>query len=353
MFEKLKTNNVVKNSFGNLPATTAIISNNQIGRYISRDNATILKNVFSATANGFGKAFYQPDEFTVLQDSYAFRFKDKTVETNKIHSYIVTVLNKIYIKYDWNNKSSWNKIKEEFITLPTTKDGKLAFDFMESYIRELEEERIRELAAYLAVSELEDYKLTSKEQEAICLLRENKVKTKEFRIGSLITGQTGDVDLQQKDVNGKGIFFINSGVGDFGIKGKTDRTARTFDKNTITIDFWGNAYYRDFKYKLATHNHVFSYSGEIIKNKEVGLYLCSAMNYLKKIFSYSDMGTMPKIAEKEITLPITNMGEIDYNFMQTYITAIQKLAIKNVVLWKDKQIKATKKIVGLDCHADK
>lgn len=111
LFEKIETNNVVKNEAGDLPATTAVLSNNQIGRYVSRENATILKNVFSATANGFGRAFYQPREFTVFQDSYAFKFKDSGIDISKIHSFIVGALNKVYVKYDWANKSGWSKIR--------------------------------------------------------------------------------------------------------------------------------------------------------------------------------------------------------------------------------------------------
>ena len=60
---------------------------------------------------------------------------------------------------------------------------------------------------------------------------------KEFKIGELFTAQTGDTDLQQKDINGKGTYFINSGVEGLGIKGKTDREAMTFSENTITVDF--------------------------------------------------------------------------------------------------------------------
>ncbi|MBY7704359.1 restriction endonuclease subunit S [Vibrio harveyi] len=100
LFIKLNTNNVSKNKSGNLPATTAVVSNNQIGKYIDSTNATILSNVFSATANGFGKAFYQPREFTVLQDSYAFTFKDKNVEIKKCYAFILGCLNRIYSKYD-------------------------------------------------------------------------------------------------------------------------------------------------------------------------------------------------------------------------------------------------------------
>ena len=137
MFEKINTKNVINNDKGDLPATTAILSNNQIGKYISKNGATILKNVFSATANGFGKAFYQPYDFTVFQDSYAFKFIDDNIDIQKIHYFITTSLNKIYSKYNWGNKSGWNKIKEEKIKFPT-KDGRIDFNFMKSLISEHE-----------------------------------------------------------------------------------------------------------------------------------------------------------------------------------------------------------------------
>ena len=97
---------------------------------------------------------------------------------------------------------------------------------------------------------------------------------------------------------------------------------------------------------MATHNHVFSLSGECIKNQEVGLYLVTKMSYLKKIYSYSEMGTWNKIKEETIQLPITKTGELDYLYMENYIKAIEKLVIKDVVDWKDKIIEKTKDAVS-------
>ena len=56
-----------------LPALTAGLENQGLAYYVPRDNATVLKNVISVSANGAntGVMFYQPSEFTVLQDSYA------------------------------------------------------------------------------------------------------------------------------------------------------------------------------------------------------------------------------------------------------------------------------------------
>lgn len=153
---------------------------------------------------------------------------------------------------------------------------------------------------------------------------------KEFKIGKLFSAQTGDTDLQQKDINGKGAFFINSGVEGLGIKGKTDRDAKTFNENTITIDFWGNAYYRDFKYKMATHNHVFSLSGSVIRNRSVGLYLVSTMSYIRKLFSYNNMGTWSKIKELQITLPVTMSSDIDYDYMESRIREMEESRIREM-----------------------
>lgn len=153
---------------------------------------------------------------------------------------------------------------------------------------------------------------------------------KEFKIGQLFTAQTGDTDLQQKDINGEGTYFINSGIEGLGIKGKTDREAKIFNENTITVDFWGNAYYRDFKYKMATHNHVFSLSGSVIRNRSVGLYLVSTMSYMRKLFSYNNMGTWSKIKELYITLPISQSGDIDFAYMESRIREMEESRIREM-----------------------
>lgn len=153
---------------------------------------------------------------------------------------------------------------------------------------------------------------------------------KDFKIGDLFIAQTGDTDLQQKDINGKGIYFINSGVEAQGIKGKTDKEAKVFDSNTITVDFWGNAYYRDFEYKMATHNHVFSLFGDVIKNRNVGLYLITTMSYMKKLFSYNRMGTWSKIKELFIHLPITETGYIDFVYMESRIREMEEFRIREM-----------------------
>ncbi|TNH34579.1 N-6 DNA methylase [Campylobacter helveticus] len=146
-----------------LPAITCTSANQGIACYMPRGGAKILKNVISVAANGDAPAFYQPHEFAILQDAYALRFRSEFMQdgaelSSLCYLYLTSLLQKILQKYNWNNKSGWAKVSKEFITLPVLNE-QIAFDFMESYIKELE--------AYLKVTGLDDYTLTPKEQEAL------------------------------------------------------------------------------------------------------------------------------------------------------------------------------------------
>lgn len=289
----------------------------------------------------------------------------------KIASYLLTCMRKAFSLFSWGqSKFEVSIIGSIEFDLPIVTDKRNLpvidyqhkyhpdgfipdFDYMQERIAELEQERIAELEQHLITTGLNDYKLTKKEIDIIknttLLIR------KDFSFGYLFKAETGNVDLQQKDINGRGCYFINSGLENDGIKGKTDRPAKVFPKNTITIDFWGNAFYRPFEYKLATHNHVFSLSGEVIKNEPVGLYLVSQMMYLRKIFSYAEMGTWNKIKVLDLSLPIKTdkdktpildadckyhkAGYIpDFDYMEKYIHVIQKIVIADVVKYKDEII---------------
>ena len=146
----------------------------------------------------------------------------------------------------------------------------------------------------------------------------------------MFEAQTGDVDLQQKDCNGKGEYLVNSGLDNCGIKGRTNRPAKVFPTNTITVDFWGNAFYRNFKYKMATHNHVFSLSGKVIKNESVGIFIATQFSYMRKLFSFDYMGTWNKIKELKILLPTTANNEIDFDFMESFIRELEEERIREL-----------------------
>ena len=359
-----------------LPLINCKDGSNGIMYYGRHSDFTAHKNVLSIIYNGpptEGQTYYQ-EIAGVHTDAYLIALKNEMIISLEIGLYLATAINKSihnieHKRYSRGNKATWDrKVENDIIFLPvqTNAEGSPIIDperkyhtegyipdwnYMQERIAELEQERIAELEQYIVAAGLNDYELNELDKEVLSAPKEKR----DFTTGKLFSVEAGDVDIQQKDINGKGCYFINSGLGNNGIKGMTDRPAKVFPKNTITVDFWGNAFYRDFEYKLATHNHVFSLSGEVLKNQEVGLYLASSMTYFRKLFSYNNMGTRNKIMKLLISLPIQTNEEgtpiidperkyhaegyiPDWDYMTSYIRAMKKVVIADVVKYKDEVI---------------
>lgn len=152
--------------------------------------------------------------------------------------------------------------------------------------------------------------------------------------------------MQKKDINGKGIPVITSGVQNNGILGLTDKKAKIISPDTITVDMFGNVYYRNFEYKMVTHARVFSLEPYEWKlSEKSGLYICSKLKYLTELFSYDNMCSFNKIKDFLVELPVNSSGTPDFDYMERYIRALEKLAIADVVKYKDKVVEISKGII--------
>ncbi len=142
-----------------LPALTAGILNQGLNNFVPKENATILKNVISISANGAntGATFYQPHEFCVLQDAYAIEFIGDKKLNDKEYLFFVCAISKVIYnnsKYEWTNKASWNKVKNELISLPlkptanTQTLDDVDFHFMRTLINALMKQTIQGVVQY-------------------------------------------------------------------------------------------------------------------------------------------------------------------------------------------------------------
>ncbi|MCK9471691.1 MAG: restriction endonuclease subunit S [Bacilli bacterium] len=143
-----------------------------------------------------------------------------------------------------------------------------------------------------------------------------------YRLDELFESSNGDFDIQRSHINGVGDYVITAGLTDNGIMGKTDVRAKIHDENTITVDMFGFAFYRQFKYKLVTHARVFSLKPNFKITENQGLFLTNSLFFLNKKFGYENMCSWTKIRKEKIQLPIKN-GEIDFEFMESFITELE------------------------------
>ena len=105
---------------------------------------------------------YQPYEFWASQVITAKA--DWLNEKNWL--YIVSKISKLMYQFSYAKKP-WIQIYKNMEIILPTQNWKIAFEYMEDYIRFLEAERIEELEAYLLATWLKDYNLTEKEQKAL------------------------------------------------------------------------------------------------------------------------------------------------------------------------------------------
>lgn len=356
----------------------------------------------SITVDMFGNAFYRDEEYKITTHARVFTLLPKFTMTKEMGLYISACMKYFQKKFSYSNMCSWKKICDLTLILPVQVneagkpiiDSNKQFDsngyfpdwnYMQDYIEKLEQEHISELEseldAYLKATGLNDYELTEGDKHILASKLKNEdgkepVKEseplpegrwwkegREFIFSDLFTSQTGDTDIQKKDINGKGCCVVSAGLSNHGIIGKTDRESKVIDKNTITVDMFGNAFYRDTEYKMVTHARVFALSPKFKMTEGSGLYVASCMSYLTKKFAYSNMCSWNKIQDLPLCLPIQtddsgkpviDAGKTyspdgyipDWEYMEKYIKATEKEIIKEVVMYKDEVIAKAKEIAG-------
>jgi len=102
---------------------------------------------------------------------------------------------------------------------------------------------------------------------------------------------------------------------------------------------------RDF-FSNDSHNLALYLKNTVKKTKENQLYIASAIyKSLCSKYSWGNSISYKKIQKDIITLPVDRNGNPDYDYMTNFIRIQEKLAIINVVDWKDKEINYYNKVV--------
>lgn len=356
LFEKVKTNSLRYKAKDfpshpteecNLPALTAGIINQGLNTYIPADDGTtILQNVISISANGAntGATFYQPKPFAVLQDAYAIRWIDQEKEL-KPNTYLFlasAISSVVYGKYEWANKAGWARVQNDLIQLPI-RDGEIDFVFMEKFVAELKAQRVAELKAYLTVTGLSDYTLTPEEQQAIQHFQEGNLEWHDYRLGDLFGEATRGKRLKSDDRIAGSLPFVTAGETDMGVSAFIGNSVEVFPANTITIDMFGSTKYRNYSY--GADDHVAVVHTQALPKHAV-CFITTAIHKVANAgaFHYGRNFYAKDAAPLHISL-LSKSGEPDYTQMETFIRAIEKLVIRDVVLYADRELAATKEVI--------
>lgn len=345
IFDKEKDVSKIKTNEFDLPLVNAKDGDNGImyfGRSSDFEFAEMTIDIVNDGAISTGNVYPQPQRTGVLYNAYLIKPKFN-ISTGLLYFFSAAIKKSIKLKYGYENKASWNKVKMELIQLPITNNNQIDFEFMKSFIAELEAERIAELEAYLTAAGLKDYELTPQEQKALGEFNDHKFSWGNYNIKSLFGGATRGKRLKSADRLSGSLPFVTAGESNEGVSAFIGNNVTVFSANTTTIDMFGSAKYRNYEY--GADDHVAVVHTENL-SKHAAIFVTTAIHkssYTGK-FDYGRNFYAKDADELMISLPSKN-NKPDYSLMATLISAIQKLVIKDVVLFSERKITAHKQVV--------
>ncbi len=351
MFEKVKVNklnfkaeDLPKQPIGEyiLPCLTSSFRNQGLIYFVPKEGATILKNVISIPSNSdVYRAYFQSNEFTVLSDAYAIRWRYNNIELLPTqYLFAVLCINKVtdLPVYSYKNKlGGWNVVQNKYIKLPV-KNGSIDYDFMDSFIAELEAERLAELEAYLSVAGLKDYNLTKEEQATLDSFKQGEIAFQDFKYKSIFNKIKQGRRLKKDDQQQGDIPFVMAGITNSGVVNYISNPIAIFPKNSTTVDIFGNAFYRNYSFGAGDDTGVY-WNDRDNYTKETMLFMTTSI--AKSLFGKFDFGNKLRSSQSlnfKMQLPVSG-NYPDFTTMNTFISAIQKLVIKDVVLYLNKKMK--------------
>lgn len=341
---------------GQTPVVVNSSQNNGIGGY-SELEPTETPGIltFSDTTSGQNTLFYQSQSFIGyphVQGMYPKKFTFNNLTALFMVATLRATLGKR--KWDYSNKLNRAIVIEMKIQLPVkpgtdevnyTEDD-IDWDYIESYIHELEQSYIHELDAYLKETGLDDYELTDAEQA----LLEREPMFREFKVGDLFDVTQGR-RLKKSDFIDGDIPFVMASSRNNGVVAYLSNPVTT-NENFITADILGNVFYHDGFVGFGDDN-----CGLKLKNgkdlETIYLYLVGALSCFKSIASYGNKLRGKWYKEQFIKLPVKpgtdevnyTEDDIDWDYMESYIRAMEKHVIADVVDYKNSEITTAKELV--------
>jgi len=347
-FNKRKDTSKVQTQEFPLPLVNAKHGDNGImyyGRSEIFDSTEMTIDIVQNGAIATGDVYPQPQRTGVLWDAYLIKARSHT-DNEWTLCYIASAIYKaIKPKYSYEHKAYWKLVSNDCVELPVTATGEIDFAFMEVLIRELEAERIRELTAYLKASGLTDSKLSVKERKALADF--DKMGFGEFRLEEIFNiEKTAGFDSDRL-VDGNEYDYITRKSCDQGILKSTGRVngeeinaARTWSLDLLQMNFfyrtkpwYAGQFIRKITPKIPMSEFV-SHFFTVIMNKQ--------KKHLRSVLVREVDATFKS---SKVMLPVTPSGLPDYDYIEMFMRAVQKLVVKDVVDFAAKRISATKKCV--------
>jgi len=152
------------------------------------------------------------------------------------------------------------------------------------------------------------------------------IEWRAYRLGDLFCKIVQGRRLKTQDQISGTLPFVMSGVTNTGVVDYIGNQVQIFPANSLTVDIFGNVFYRDYEYGMGDDTGAFWNTDNRVP-KEAMLYIAATMqNFLSGKFDYGNKLRSSKAYDFEINLPTTtkdNQPHLAFDFMEAFIATLK------------------------------
>lgn len=220
--------------------------------------------------------------------------------------FISTVIKNTLTKYSYSNQLNSKTIKEEVIKLPVALPGHPDWLYMDSYMSEIMDES-QDVAEDLSAMKFVKTKIDV-----------SMWKEFEMRLGLGFDVFHGRRLNKANRVDGE-VPFVTAGHENRGVK-QYIATDRTRYKDPITVDMFGNCFYHP--YECCGDDNVYFFVSDKISNLSK-MFISTSINVRTRyIYNYKEQFRQRDANSLTVTLPVTESGDPDWEYMDSYMSKI-------------------------------
>lgn len=248
-----------------------------------------------------------------------------------------------------------NTFLNSTIQVPITVDGKIDFGFISEFVAELETQRVAELATYLQVTGLDDYTMTAEELK--CINDFDHINLCEFEIDSLFEKikvknlKYKTSELPDSATLSNPLPALTAGIINQGLNNYVPLQGATILNNVISISAnganTGATFFQSHDFTVLQDAYAIQWKDkDKILSANSYLYFTGAISRaIYGNYEWTNKAGWERIKSDKISVPVTDDG-IDIKYIDTLISALKKLVIKDVVMYADKKISTTKEVIA-------
>ena len=326
-------------------------SNNGQKGYIEEDQIYLNEGNTVSFGQDTATMFYQDKPYFTGDKIKILEPRDRSFNKSNAQ-FFITAMMKSFSSFSWGS-SSFNVdiIKNQKIKLPISKNDRINFKLIEEiivdieklHIAEIESNHKSELKAYLSVAKIENYELTQVENKVLKDFENQAIEFSEFTYKNIFNKIKQGRRLKKDDQLPGDIPFIMAGVTNTGVTNYVSNPVASFPLNSITIDIFGNTFYRDFSFGAGDDTGVY-WNDEVDYSPKTMIFFAAAMK--RSILGKFTFGKKLRSSQSlDFKMKLPSIGnDVDVNTITTLISAVRKLIIMDIINKTNETINATKSV---------